>query len=120
MLLDRGAWTSLMIQSPWYSISLSFTYSRGELPTGGRSSQHQWNEAVQVSIPIVNSEGYRQSHMNYMRNTAKKLAIWWQRKLSKGQQGVFIGVDLTLVRLALHSVRRWRSEKGKINRILIV
>ena len=26
---------SLLLQSPW-----------GELPTGGRSSQHQWNEAV--------------------------------------------------------------------------
>lgn len=31
----RGAWTSLLMQSPW-----------GEMPTGGRSSQHSWNEAV--------------------------------------------------------------------------
>lgn len=31
----RGAWVSLLMQSPW-----------GELPDGARSSQHQWNEAV--------------------------------------------------------------------------
>jgi hypothetical protein len=36
-LLDIAAWVSLLLQSPW-----------GELPTGGRSSQHQWNEAVQT------------------------------------------------------------------------
>lgn len=34
--LERGAWTSLFLQS-----------SAGELPTGGRSSHHQWNEAAQ-------------------------------------------------------------------------
>jgi hypothetical protein len=32
-LLRRSAWTSLLLQSP-----------HGELPTGARSSQHQWNE----------------------------------------------------------------------------
>ena len=31
----RGAWTHMLMQSPW-----------GEIPTGGRSSQHTWNEAV--------------------------------------------------------------------------
>jgi hypothetical protein len=35
-LMDRAAWTSLLIQSPI-----------GEWPTGGRSSEHQWNEAMQ-------------------------------------------------------------------------
>lgn len=35
-LLNRAAWTSLLMQSP-----------NGELPTGGRSAQHQWNEAQQ-------------------------------------------------------------------------
>ncbi len=35
-LLQRAAWTSLLMQSP-----------NGELPTGGRSAQHQWNEAQQ-------------------------------------------------------------------------
>lgn len=34
--LERGAWTSLFLQSP-----------TGELPAGGRSSHHQWNEAAQ-------------------------------------------------------------------------
>ena len=34
--LRRAALTSLFMQSPW-----------GELPSGGRSAQHQWNEAEQ-------------------------------------------------------------------------
>ena len=36
-LVDRGAWTSLFMQSPC-----------GELPCGGRSAHHQWNEAQQA------------------------------------------------------------------------
>ena len=36
-VLDRGAWASLLMQSPW-----------GELPCGGRSAHHQWNEAEQA------------------------------------------------------------------------
>lgn len=34
-MMTSAAWVSLLMQSPW-----------GELPTGARSSQHQWNEAV--------------------------------------------------------------------------
>jgi len=36
-LVERGAWTSLLMQS-----------SSGELPCGGRSAHHQWNEAQQA------------------------------------------------------------------------
>ena len=36
--LRRGAITSLFMQSPW-----------GELPAGGRSAHHQWNEAEQCA-----------------------------------------------------------------------
>ena len=36
-LVERGAWMSLFMQSPW-----------GELPCGGRSAHHQWNEAQQA------------------------------------------------------------------------
>ena len=47
----RGAWTSLLLQSPW-----------GELPTGARSSQHTWNEAVscvtyEYYASLLNSQG---------------------------------------------------------------
>jgi hypothetical protein len=35
--VERGAWASLFMQSPW-----------GELPCGGRSAHHQWNEAQQA------------------------------------------------------------------------
>jgi rhamnogalacturonyl hydrolase YesR len=45
-ILWRGAWTSLLMQSPF-----------GELPTGYRSSHHLWNEAEQaVVFEIVASE----------------------------------------------------------------
>ncbi len=37
--MRRGAITSLFMQSPW-----------GELPAGGRSAQHQWNEAEQCAV----------------------------------------------------------------------
>jgi len=36
-LVERGAWMSLFMQSP-----------QGELPCGGRSAHHQWNEAQQA------------------------------------------------------------------------
>jgi hypothetical protein len=36
-LVERGAWVSMFMQSPW-----------GELPCGGRSAHHQWNEAQQA------------------------------------------------------------------------
>jgi hypothetical protein len=38
-LMERGAWTSLFLQSP-----------RGETPCGGRSAHHQWNEAAHAAI----------------------------------------------------------------------
>ncbi|MEN8127820.1 MAG: hypothetical protein ABFR90_08445 [Planctomycetota bacterium] len=49
--MRRGAWTSLLMQSPW-----------GETPIGGRSAQHQWNETemcfiYEVWADIKNSEG---------------------------------------------------------------
>jgi hypothetical protein len=48
--LYRGAWVSLLMQSPW-----------GELPTGGRSSQFQWNEAQQsVTYEIYASKSARE------------------------------------------------------------
>jgi hypothetical protein len=36
-LVERGCWMSLLMQSRW-----------GELPCGGRSAHHQWNEAQQA------------------------------------------------------------------------
>ena len=40
--MDRAAITGLFMQSPW-----------GELPSGGRSAHHQWNEAEQCLIDEV-------------------------------------------------------------------
>lgn len=37
--VSRGAWTSMLMQSPW-----------GEMPLGGRSAQHQWNETEMCFI----------------------------------------------------------------------
>jgi hypothetical protein len=41
-LVERGAWMSMFMQSPW-----------GELPCGGRSAHHQWNEAQQAVTLIM-------------------------------------------------------------------
>ena len=38
ILLERGAWLSLLMQSPG-----------GDAPTGGRSSEHVWNDALQCA-----------------------------------------------------------------------
>lgn len=72
-LLERAAWTSLLIQSP-----------RGELPTGGRSAQHQWNEAIQCVT----------------------FEIWAARKEREGDHA---GARLfkRAARLSLQSIRRW-------------
>lgn len=51
-LLD-GAWTSLLMQSPY-----------GEVPTGGRSAQHLWNEAAAtVTYEIYASQYAAQGRM---------------------------------------------------------
>lgn len=46
----RGAWTSLMIQSPF-----------GELPTGYRSAQHIWNEAELAKVYEIYAARYAQA-----------------------------------------------------------
>ncbi len=79
-LMDRAAWTSLLIQSP-----------RGEWPTGGRSSGHQWNEAMQC--------------MTY--------EIWALRTLREGDApgaAIFKGA----AHLALVSIRRWVRPSGEL------
>ncbi len=49
-ILWRGAWTSLLLPSPF-----------GELPTGYRSSQHIWNEAEQAVIFEIHATAYARS-----------------------------------------------------------
>ncbi len=49
-LLWRGAWTSLLMQSP-----------TGELPTGHRSSHHIWNEAEQAVLFEIYASAYAQA-----------------------------------------------------------
>jgi hypothetical protein len=46
----KGAWTSLLIQSPF-----------GELPTGYRSSQHIWNEAELAKVYEIYAAEYAQA-----------------------------------------------------------
>ncbi len=57
----RGAWTHMLMQSPW-----------GEIPTGGRSSQHTWNEAVsalayEIFAAKYNAEGDAQAACMFKR-----------------------------------------------------
>lgn len=79
-LLERAAWTSLLIQSPC-----------GELPTGGRSAQHQWNEAMQC----VTYE------------------IWARRKQREGD-GIAAKAFKRAAFLALQSVKRWVRPSGEL------
>eukprot|EP00048_Salpingoeca_helianthica_P020710 m.8030 g.8030 ORF g.8030 m.8030 type:complete len:685 (-) comp5156_c0_seq2:41-2095(-) len=77
-LVTRGAWTSLLLQSPW-----------GELPTGARSSQHQWNEAVscvtyELFAARLQSQGDSDGASLFKRASA----------------------------LSLLSLRRWKNEAG--------
>lgn len=79
-VLRRAAITSLFIQSP-----------TGELPSGGRSAHHQWNEAQQA----VTYEIYAR----YFRNRGdRELA----RAFKRG------------ARLALGSMKRWQRPSGEL------
>lgn len=79
-LLERSSWTSLLIQSPC-----------GELPTGGRSAQHQWNEAMQC----VTYE------------------IWAKRKWREGDK-IAAQAFKRAAHLALQSVKRWVRPSGEL------
>ncbi|MDQ3440163.1 MAG: glycoside hydrolase family 88 protein, partial [Planctomycetota bacterium] len=79
-MLRRGALTSLFMQSP-----------TGELPTGGRSAHHQWNEAEQS--------------VTYEIYAAKSLADG-----DKQMAGVF----KRAARLALASMQRWQRPSGEM------
>jgi len=79
-LLDRGSYASLLMQSPL-----------GELPTGGRSSQHQWNEAVQCVIYELRASLHKKNGDMVMASAFKRAA-----------------------RLAHTSVKRWIQSYGDL------
>jgi len=80
-LLERGNWTSLLLQSPL-----------GECPTGGRSAQHQWNEAQQCVA----------------------FEIWASRKRREGDT-VAAQAFKRAARLSLESIRRWVRPSLELN-----
>ena len=72
--MRRAAWTHLLMQSPW-----------GEILTGGRSSQHTWNEACsavtyEVYAGVFAEEGDLQSACIFKRAARLSLgsAQRWQ------------------------------------------
>ena len=79
-LVERGAWMSLFMQSPW-----------GELPCGGRSAHHQWNEAEQ----------------------AVTLESWASRFARRGDQAA-AGACKRAARLSLQSIGRWVRPSGEL------
>jgi hypothetical protein len=79
-VLRRAAITSLFMQSPW-----------GELPAGGRSAHHQWNEAEQC----VTYE------------------IYAARALKEGDVQL-AGIYKRAAHLALGSMRRWVRPGGEM------
>lgn len=62
-MLGRGAITSLFMQSPW-----------GELPAGGRSAHHQWNEAEQCAVFEIYAAKAQQSGDQQMAGVYKRAA----------------------------------------------
>jgi hypothetical protein len=79
-LMRRGALTSLLLQSPC-----------GEVPCGGRSAHHQWNEAIHA----LNCEVYAR---DFHRQGDRALAGACRRSSA----------------LALESMRRWQRPSGEI------
>jgi hypothetical protein len=79
-LMRRSAWTHMLVQSPW-----------GEIPTGGRSSQHQWNEAASAAI-------YEIQATNAAAAGDVQAACMFRRA----------------ARLSLASVRRWQNPAGDL------
>ena len=79
-ILERGAWASLLMQSPW-----------GELPCGGRSAHHQWNEAEQA----VTFESF-----------ARRFAARGDR--------VAAGACKRAARLSIRSIARWVRPSGEL------
>ena len=77
----RGELTSLFMQSP-----------TGEMPTGGRSAQHQWNEAQQAfQFEVAANE--------YVKRGDLKLAAAFKRG----------------AHLSLESIKRWVRPTGELN-----
>ncbi|RYX85260.1 hypothetical protein EON83_06600 [bacterium] len=79
-MMRRGAITNLFMQSPW-----------GELPAGGRSAQHQWNEAEQCAT--------------YEIYAAKAL---------KGGDSELASVYKRAAHLSLASMQRWVRPSGEM------
>jgi hypothetical protein len=79
-LVERGAWTSLLMQSPC-----------GELPCGGRSAHHQWNEAQQA----VTFES-------------------WASRFSRRGDDAAAGACKRAARLSRQSIARWVRPSGEL------
>jgi hypothetical protein len=79
-LVERGAWASLFMQSP-----------RGELPCGGRSAHHQWNEAEQAI-------------------TFESCAARFARRGDRAAAGAF----KRAAHLSLQSIGRWVRPSGEL------
>jgi len=79
-LMRRAAWTHLLMQSPW-----------GEIPTGGRSSQHQWNEAASAAV-------YELQAVQFAASGDAPSACMFKRA----------------AHLSLQSVARWQNAAGDL------
>ena len=82
----RGASMSLIMQSPL-----------GEIPTGGRSSQHQWNEAVSMTLYEIWATRYNQG-IGMAGGPQPDIACMFKRA----------------AKLSLQSLRRWVLPAGEM------
>ncbi|WP_334319284.1 glycoside hydrolase family 88 protein [Termitidicoccus mucosus] len=79
-MIDRGAITSLFLESP-----------AGEMPSGGRSAHHQWNEALEVATFEL-----------------------YAAKAERGGDRFLAGVYKRAAHLAFASMRRWQRPSGEL------
>jgi hypothetical protein len=79
-LMERGAWASMLMQSP-----------RGDAPTGGRSTEHVWNDALACAL----------------------FELWATRSKSRGDE-VAMRAFKRAAYLAAQSVARWVRPSGEL------
>jgi hypothetical protein len=92
----RAAWSHMLMQSPW-----------GEIPTGGRSSQHQWNEAVQTLAYEIQATRFKAAGDNQAACMFQRAARLSHASLRRWQNSGAAGHGNASMSGALQVVKNW-------------
>lgn len=103
----RAGWTHMLMQTPW-----------GEIPTGGRSSQHSWNEAVSALAYEIEANKYAaagdaQAACMFQRAAHKSHAalIRWINGPQPGQGNASMAGAFQIVKNWYPPAQRWGYEE---------